>query len=454
MAGPYPTARERFPRLRQSLLSDFDNCALTSHFGLMFEGGWTSHPAGRGQLVHRTLARCLELMEEYGEAKATVDVALEVFEEVLAQRDYPLDPDDPMGDHVVNLPLREIAEARITVKTWAHYQSYTVEDFAGIEKRLSIVLDAYPDTEGGEWIKRELSGKLDLLLIRDDHATVVDWKDTWGIPSERLKIKGGVIVGGYDEDEAAPSGPNISEEGYFQQRFYALLIFLTYPRIQRVTLREFYPRYASGAVLDRDNRPINPVREATVDRIALPEIEAEMRALVERFDRSREAYAKRRRRRQKEERARRVFTPSPGSHCYYCANPDECPIFPRARQEGRISSPEEAELYAGRLQVVRAVGRQIGKALRAFSNAHGNVAVKDAKRPRVYGPIVRVREEKPSAAQVTEAVRKGIPVESLYRRHEYVEFAVHTPEEEHPFARQAREEEEMLLAAEKEEGGG
>jgi hypothetical protein len=447
---PYPWAVERFPRLRQSRLSDFDNCALFSLFEVTRAEGWSSHPAARGQVVHRTIARTLREMVAAGEDRPNVDVALEYLEQELAQRHVAIEPRFGSEDSdVVNLPLSQIAEARITIKTWAANTRYTVESFAGIEKRLETTL-WYPaspgnpdgptdkaredDPDSGEVVTRLVTGQLDLLEIEDDEATVVDWKDTWDIPPES----------------------KISEEGYFQQRMYALLVFHRYPRVQRVTLREFYLRYASGTVLDRKNQPIKPVREATVDRFNLGEIEAEMRALVERFDRSYEHGEMLARKADDDpDRARRrAFTPSPGSHCYYCKGARECPIPARARGDGRIESPEDAERAAGALNVARSVAKQIGSALRAYSNVRGNVPVKDAKRPRVYGPVVRQRVQKPELGDVRAAARRGDDaLAALYRPQEHVEFTVHAPEEEHPFAKEARIEEEMLLAAEKRRGG-
>jgi len=419
MSGSYTKAMERFPVIRQSALSVFDNCALLSRFSNEYEQGWSSHPAARGQIVHRAIARELEAMEADGSNAPSVDRALAILDEVICQHDVPLDG-NPLGDEVVSIPLREIAQARVTVKTWALYTRWAVEDFAGIEKRLETTL-YYPNRETGEMVERKLTGKLDLLLIEQhgEHAIVVDFKDTWGIPTETRAE--------YAEDQ-------ISDVGYFQQRFYALLVFRHYPRVQHVTLREFYPRFASGQVLDKKNRPINPVREATVDRHVLPEIEREMRALVERFDRAWHVGK---------------FKPAPGSHCVNCPRAEACTIFPGARKEGRIASQAEAEQLTARLNVVEALQKQIIKALRPWANAHGAVPVRDAKRPRVYGPVVRTRIPRPTREQVEAHVARGGNPADLYKPEEYVRFCVHTPDEVHPHAKAAADEEEALLAMER-----
>lgn len=436
---PYPHALERFPILRQSLLSDADNCMLTSAFAVAYERGWTSHDAARGQIVHRTISRSLEIMLEQGESRLPVDVVIDdVLPEVIRQAEVEMQSVDGLGEDFVPIPLRQIAQARISLKAWAMYQHFAIGDMSrrNIERRITTVL-AYPNADG-EPVWRTLTGKLDLLLIRGDEAVVVDWKDTFGIPPES----------------------SISEEGYFQQRFYAMLVFHEYPRIQRVTLREYYPRYGSGKVIDRrTKKPINPVREAPIDRYALPEIEGEMRALVERFDRAHDAGIRLTQRALRENEnadpvaaAVSAFKPAPGSHCSYCVRATLCPIFPKARREGRITNREEAEIAAGELNVAEAAANDIRKQLRVWANNHGDTPVKDAKRPRAFGPVVRTRTPRPELRQVRQQVSRGKPLEELYVAEEYVEIGIHSPDEEHPFAKAAREEEEMLLAAEKGNG--
>lgn len=422
MADPFPGAVAAFPRLRQSLLSDFDNCALSAKFAIDYEQGWTSHPAARGTLVHRVLAKCLTWMEINGQDSIDGDLAIQILEDSIRQHDVPVDG-DPLDDEFINLPLREIAQARITVRTWAMYTRWSVADFAGIEKRLSTSL-YYPDGDGG-LVEREVTGKLDLLLIESngEHAIVVDWKDTWGIPTE--------TVAEYADDE-------ISQEGYFQQRFYALLVFRRFPKVQDVTLREFYPRFASGAAMDRQSRPINPVREATVNRQAMGDILLEMSALIERFDRSIETDR---------------FRPAPGSHCSYCSRPEACTIRDTARGEGRISSQAEAERVAGMMQVTKSISKQHTAALRAWANTHGEVEIKDAKRPRVYGPVVRQETRSPTRDEISAAHARGVDPATLYTTRDVVKFVVHTPEEQHPHARMAAEEELKLNERDKAEVG-
>jgi hypothetical protein len=414
---PYPKAVERFPFIRQSILSDFDNCALTSAFSLTYERGWSSEPAARGTLVHRCVAESLRRLvthEDEWADRIPVDVVVDdVLPQIIRQADVPMRSEDGLGGDVLNLPLRTIAQARVSLKAWAAHARFTVPNIAGIERRLTTTVH-YPD-EHGQAVPRPITGQIDLLLIDGVEATVVDWKDTFAVPPES----------------------SISEEGFFQQRDYALHVFHKYPRVQRVTLREVYLRYMAGKSRDRRGRRINPVREATIDRYNLPELEQEFSALVERFDRAVETG---------------VYTATPGSHCSYCVRPQDCPIFPKARVEGRITSKDEAQRVAAELNVAEAAADQARKALRPWVRAHGDVDVRDAKRPRVFGPVVRTRTIKPSTDALRAGLSAGKTLDELYVTEDYETIGMHSPEERHPFVEEVALEEAMLLAAEKREG--
>ena len=120
-------------------------------------------------------------------------------------------------------------------------------------------------------MERVISGQLDAPFAEGiglERGIADDYKTGWWLPP--------------------PS--DISESGFFQQRFYALLAMRNHHTLTSVTLREFYPRYSQP-------------REATLYRDNLDEIEAEITALVERFDRSVQED---------------VRHPSPGKHCSYC----------------------------------------------------------------------------------------------------------------------------------------
>ena len=83
-------------------------------------------------------------------------------------------------------------------------------------------------------------------------------------------------------------GTTISTEGYWQQRFYAWLVMMAYPDVQRVTLKEVYVRFKAGES-GQDNH-----RSATIDRRRLPMIERQLAVVAEGFDRAWEAYEEQR----------------------------------------------------------------------------------------------------------------------------------------------------------------
>ena len=408
-----PDPLELHPRLRQSLLSKYDDCALSARFDLDYGTDWSSHAAARGQIVHRAIAACLQQMVQLGESSVPVDVALAELDHVLRQVDVPM---EGYEEQVVPIPLRTQADARVTMRTWAIYSAFDVEKIGGVERRFEATLQV-PGPDGAP-VDRLLTGKMDLLLFESpEHAIVVDWKDTFGAPPEKDD--------GVDD---------VSEAGYFQQLMYAWLLMKQYPALSAVTLREVYVRFLSGRAKSKKGKPINPLREATIDRAMLPEIETMLSSLVERFDRSVRTGK---------------WRPAPGGHCSWCPRPEACTIFPTARGEGRITSQEDAERVAGRMLVARAAADQAAKALRSWSNRHGEIAVRDAKKRRVYGPTVQVVKVVPTPAELRRALANGVPPESLYREEERVVFRLHEPGDRHPQVAQVAQEEQLLAAMEK-----
>lgn len=376
-AFPYPKALERFPRLRQSVLSQFDNCPLSTSFALRFERGWATHDQARGQLFHRIAAKCLEEMAEQGEERIETDVALSIMYEVLRQHD--VDARD-----VVALPSRHVADLRMSVIKWAYDNTFDIAKLIDVEERL-VSKVAYPNPLGGS-VERELTGQLDALFAgASEEAIVVDWKDTWALPPEQ-----GVSFG-----------------GYFQQRFYALLVMDAYPAIHRVTMREFYVRRSES-------------REATVHREDLDDIRSEMSALAERFDRTFEGES---------------WRPSPGKHCSFCASPGQCPIFPEARGAGAVTSDEEARRYAAEAVVARTVLERRQRALKAWADVHGGkVPVADAKGRRAFGYVEQVQVLRPDRETLeralSEAGGRPVDIDGLYRTRKGTRFVEHTPEED------------------------
>lgn len=404
------SAVKDFPTVRQSLLSGFDNCALSTKFSLEYERGWSSHPQARGTIFHRMAAKALEVMAATGNTTIPVEEALAILGECLRQDDIDREcrlcgararrfqrPDLTVAvrceegheteSDFVNIPAESIEELYWTTKKWATDNEWRISDLIDVEQRLYATV-RYPHPDGGT-VERRVTGQLDAVFAEGEDGKgleVMDWKDTFGLP--------------------APT--ELSFGGYFQQRTYGLLLFENYPSIDRVTLREFYPRFSEQ-------------REATIFRADIHVIRDEISALVERFDRSYEED---------------VWAPSPGKHCGYCTRPGACPIPAFARGEGRITDDKRAQEVAAQVLVAEAVLKQARASLSAHADISGPIPVKDAKANRVYGHRKTKRVERPTREKVeaalAEASATGVPVDldRLFRTRVGTRFEQYVPSPE------------------------
>ena len=365
---PYPKALEAFPRLRQSTLSTFDECPLTFSFEHEYGKGFSHAPAARGVLWHRFQHKALNEMAAQHEEKIEVDVALAILHEVLRQADIP-------DEDVVACPMYEIQDLYWMVKKFAYETTWSIRELYDVEQRLEALV-SYPDPEGGH-VDRVVTGQLDALFINNagDRATVVDAKTGWWLPP--------------------PS--EVSEAGFFQQRFYALLVFENIPTVGAVTLREFYPRFCES-------------REATIYRDKLDDLRYEFAALAERFDRAFET---------------RSWNPAPGKQCSYCIRPEACPIFPRARKLGSIETPANAAYVAERVLVAEAYIKQGKEALKAWTAENGPVPIRDAKQPREFGYTEQRRIARPTREQTQNAMQMGVNPTTLYKENKGTRFSAH-----------------------------
>lgn len=372
--------------LRQSTLSTFDRCPLSAKLEAQYTVlkkeephnviEWSSHPQARGTIAHRTFARCMEVMSENGEDRIETDIAQAILLEQLRQSDVDI-------EDVVPVPLDEAKDLYWIVTKWAYDNTWSIRSLVSVEERLSVPI-RYPDPKGG-FIERIITGQTDVIFGEGTHAIVIDYKDTWGLP-----------------------GPtDLSFDGYFQQRVYAWLIMRSYPAVESVTLREFYVRFSE-------------VREATLFRQDLAEIEGELSALVERYDRAMET---------------NVWKPAPGKHCSYCLRPTACPIFPTARGEGRIQNDDDAAKVAAQVLVAEAALKQSKDSLKVWAKEHGPIPVKDAKEPnRIFGFQITNRTSRPDKETLAAALAaKGGPltekeIDALYRTDVGTTFKQHVPE--------------------------
>lgn len=410
--APQRVPEAEFPRLRQTLLSTYDRCALSARFYLDHEQDWSTHDQTRGHIFHRVAARMLEEAAREGERSVPVGVALELLEDEIRQagvdRDCPScgGPASPAGDSRLScdacgkrwttdlsaVPAEQVAQLRISVMAFAKNNEFDTRKLVSVEERIRETLHYV--TDDGERVERVLSGQLDALFFDGEAAIVLDWKDTFGLPPET----------------------GLSFGGYFQQRFYGWLVMRRYPAVERVTLREHYVR-------------MTETREATVYRHDLETIELELAALAERFDRS-----------VRDD----LWRPSPGKHCGFCPRPTACPIFPDARGEGAITDAETARRFAAEAAVAKAAYEKRVKQLKVWANDHGPVPVADAKGRRVWGYVKQTKTYKPDPEQLKEELRlareEGRPpnLERLYTKKTGTRFEQFVPVDEEPTPEDSR----------------
>jgi hypothetical protein len=341
-------AIKRYPKLRQSLLADFDDCELSSLFKIRYANGWSTHPQAAGTIFHRVAAECLREMQRTDSTFIPIASALAILEEVCYQRNVP--PED-----IVRVPLRDMPELEMATAKFAKDGKFNIRSVLDVERRLEWPLKY--EAPDGSLVERILTGQIDALIQRGaDEAIVLDWKKTWALPPER------------DEDA---DDPGISYHGFFQQQLYAWLVMMNFPAIKAVTLREFYV-YRTAA------------RGARITRADLPKIEQRLRYLVAGFDRAIMAGSPKNLKLATLEK-HGSWKPSPGYHCRWCTKAYQCPIDDEFRGDAGVQSMDDAARLAGARAVMKAAIKQIDSVLRPFVDLNGPVPIKRAKGRRVLG---------------------------------------------------------------------
>lgn len=349
---------ERWPSIRQSWGSSYDDCNLSSWLELKYAQGWSTHPQARGTIFHRTAAEILRTMQRQGTMTIPKQEALEILLEQCYQRDVP-------ADEIVRVPLRQMPELRMVVRKFAGDNEFSVHKIVDVERQLRATL-TYPNPAGGV-VERELTGTLDALLFEPpDGAIVLDFKDTWALPPEPKDERADAQR--FDDDELK----GLSFHGYFQQRWYGYLVLKNYRNIEKVTLREFYARKTKA-------------RKATMYRHQLPEIEAELGVLISALDNALMQGAP-----DLTADAEGMvnidglawWKPSPGKHCGFCVKPSVCPIEEdvRVAQGGAVTSEEQAQRWAARWQQAEAIKANAVSGLKGWvEEGGGPVFVKWSK---------------------------------------------------------------------------
>lgn len=271
-----------------------------------------------------------------------VEEALQILYEQSAQRDVP-------DDEVVIVPFRERRLLRIGVIKLVSANTFRMKRLIDVERRL-VTTVKYDHPDGGV-VERALTGQPDALLAdpatKDDPvsgAIVLDWKMMLKAPP-----KG-------DNSEHWDDAEHVSYTGYFQQRSYGFLVLRSYPAVERVRLREFYP--LEGVA-----------RYATVFRSDIEHLEREFSLLIELLDRAMQGGSE-----------SGLWQPSPGKHCNYCPAPTRCPILPDERAaQGGIGTLPEAKRAAAQYVVAKQASAQLHDACKSWVNVYGPLEVKSAK---------------------------------------------------------------------------
>lgn len=333
-----------YPTWRQSALSKADNCSLSSRFDLEGAVDFNTSASARGIIGHRAAAKILLTLQSEKQTEIDPEQALEILYECAAQRDVP-------DDQVIVLPLREQDLLRMGIKKLVYDSAaqkprqFNMTRLWAVEERLATTVE-YPHPDGGI-VYRTITGQPDALLADPPNGMVVlDWKFSWGLPPA-----------GDPNDEHVDDPAHVSYLGYFQQRFYALLVMRNYRAADHVRLREFYP--FKGVA-----------RHATVLRSSLEHIEREIAMICERLDRGLMGGSE-----------SKLWKPSPGQHCGFCSAPSRCTLAPDVRlAQGGIATWDEAREAANYWVQMKRFDPMMRRAMKAWVGQHGPVEGKSDKK--------------------------------------------------------------------------
>jgi hypothetical protein len=326
------------PAYRQSILGNADNCFLSTKYEL--EGSRFSNSAQAAGIVwHRFMAEFLITLRRTGETRMPVEEAMVILREVCRQRDVP-------PEEIVVLSAKARRLLRIALLKLVSGQEFHMARLIDVERQLETTV-TYDHPEHGH-VERRITGTPDALVADPpDGILCIDWKLSRAAPPPTPEDHAA-------RDDGDPA--HVSYLGYWQQRFYALLIMREFKSVERITLREFYPL-------------LGEARTATVHRNALEHIEDEISTVVELLDRALMGGSK-----------SPMWQPSPGRHCGFCRRPTACPLEADERAlQGGITSRAQAKKLAAEYVVTKQVGKALHEALKAHVDLHGPLPVKSAK---------------------------------------------------------------------------
>lgn len=312
MTGGFMTAGQP---LRQSLLRTYDQCPQAAVWDAEGYQDYSTGPQALGTALHAVAEEIVRTLVKQDEEQMPTEEAITVMREVMARKEMP------------HLSSKLMDDLRMLTLRFAEY-TWTPKYVRWLEERLFVDI-ACPDG-----ITRTVTGQPDIMLADPpDGAIVVDLKSGQARPAaprnpddpqEWTKDKG---------------RPYLSERGHFQLDVYGLLVLKTYPRVNRVTLRELHVRWGE-------------TREAVLMRDDLEHLEPRVATALMNLDLTL--------------RGEREPEPRPGVWCRNCPRPTSCPIPWEERVGGTLTSEEEALSYARIFAVVEPLRGRLIKELKTY----------------------------------------------------------------------------------------
>lgn len=285
-------------RVRQSFAALYNSCPRAAKMSLG-EGDWSSHAQARGSISHEFSRRVVAECIENGERVFPPEVGKDLMVQVIEESGLPVPAEE--FDNLMGLAWR-----------FCESHTFNIEHIVDLEEEYTTEIDGLT-----------LTGRPDLLELDGRVATVRDYKTGWAID------------------------PETELRGSFQGRWYAKLVFDSYPQVAAVRLVWEYQRWSQ-------------TREVEITRADLPDIEAMLASLVGRIQRS---------------RLQDDWAASPGKWCALCPAPRRCPIPEQYRGDGTVADAEAAQEVAELLLSLDEVRKQAQKSLRAWCAERGPVDV-------------------------------------------------------------------------------
>lgn len=164
-------------------------------------------------------------------------------------------------------------------------------------------------------------GRIDVLQVDGDTATVTDYKTAYGVEPES-KV-GGTVQG----------------------VTYAVLVLENLPLVNRVKLQWDYVRWGDRGI-----------REVTILREQLPELKRKLALRLGRIVKS---------------RVRDQWPAMPGAHCVICPAQQECPLLLAERRDAPPIDRSMAHAYGDSIVVMKALLKKRNAQVRAWIVEHG-----------------------------------------------------------------------------------